>query len=244
MAGQGRLEVSVLIPSWNEKANLEKLLPAIRRQLVGLGVGFEIIVVDAGSDDGTQETARKAGARVVLQTERGYGGALMAGFAEAAAPFVVTMDADLSHPPEFLQTFWERRNNAEMLIASRYVRGGRAEMSRFRRVLSLILNQVYARVLAVPLADLSSGFRMYRRDVLQRLNLRSRDFDVLEEILIRIYNEGWRVLEVPFHYLPRGEGRSHARLFKFGIAYAKTLFRMACLRYGDRVLGRSVSGSV
>ena len=85
---------------------------------------------------------------------------LLAGFAATSAPYIVTMDADLSHRPVFLEEFWRRRDEAEVLIASRYVHGGRADMSRFRRLLSHILNRTYSRVLSFPLRDLSSGFRM------------------------------------------------------------------------------------
>src|SRR2546427_7955085 len=62
------------------------------------------------------------------------------------------------------------------------------------------------------------------------LTLVARDFDMLEEILIRVHAEGWRILEIPFHYMSRGSGRSHVRLFKFGWAFAKTLVRMWRLR--------------
>jgi SAM-dependent methyltransferase len=103
-------------------------------------------------------------------------------------------------------------------------------MGAFRRVLSHILNRTYGRVLSLPLCDLSSGFRMYRRSALGGLTVHARDFDALEEILIRVHAEGWQVLEVPFHYMARGSGRSHARLFKFGWAFLKTLARMWRLR--------------
>lgn len=221
----------MVVPALNERENLELLLPALHDTFSRLGVRAEVIVVDGGSRDGTAEAARTQGATVVQQQERGYGGALIAGFAAARAPFVITMDADLSHRPLFIQEFWARRHDAHMLIASRYIPGGTAEMGRFRRLLSRVLNVVYSRVLVLPLQDLSSGFRMYRRDILADLRLRSRDFDVLEEILIKIYNQGWRILEVPFRYMPRGAGRSHARLIKFGWAYLKTLARMLRLRH-------------
>src|ERR671935_1182720 len=152
-------ELAVVIPAWNERENLELLLPALREVLDDLGVGAEIVVVDGGSTDGTREAAIRRGARVVVQTERGYGGALLAGFAATTAPWIVTMDADLSHRPVFLHELWNRRHDAEVLIASRYVPGGRAEMHGLRRVLSHALNRTYARVLALPLRDLSSGFR-------------------------------------------------------------------------------------
>jgi dolichol-phosphate mannosyltransferase len=223
-------ELAVIIPALNERENLEILLPALREEIAQIGIPAEIVVVDGGSHDGTSETAERRGARVVSQQERGYGGALLAGFAATAAPYLLTMDADLSHRPVFLHDLWRRRDEAEVLIASRYIAGGRADMGRFRKVLSHILNRTYSRALSLPLRDLSSGFRMYRRAVLAGLMIRARDFDALEEILIRVHAEGWRILEVPFHYMARGSGRSHARLFKFGWAFLKTLGRMWRLR--------------
>jgi hypothetical protein len=78
--------------------------------------------------------------------------------------------------------------------------------------------------------DLSSGFRLYDAAVLRRVPLESRDFDVLEEILVRGHNQGWRIVEVPFHYMPREAGTSHVRLIEFGWAYLKTLIKMRRLR--------------
>src|SRR5207244_1686114 len=204
-----RPEVAVVIPAWNERENLELLLPALREVLDGLGVSSEIVVADGGSTDGSREVAARRGARVVVQTERGYGGGLLAGFAATTAPWILTMDADLSHRPVFVQELWKRRHEAEVLIASRYVPGGRADMGVLRRLLSHVLNRTYARVLALPLRDLSSGFRMYRREALEGLRPAARDFDFLEEVLIRAHAGGWRVIEVPFHYMARGSGRSH-----------------------------------
>jgi dolichol-phosphate mannosyltransferase len=219
-------DVTVVIPAWNEGDNLDLLLPALKEILADLGLRAQLVVVDGGSTDHTTETAVRWGAQVVPQAEAGYGGALVAGFAVAVAPFVLTMDADLSHRPSFLEAFWRQRHDAEVLIASRYVPGGRADVGLLRRTLSIVLNRVYARALSTPLRDLSSGFRMYRRDVLADLPLRSRSFDALQEILIRIDAEGWRIREIPFHYMSRGSGRSHVRLLRFGWAYLRTLVHM------------------
>lgn len=223
-------QVTIVIPALNERSNLELLLPAVREMADALGVRADIVVVDGGSQDGTREAAEQRGARVVQQVERGYGGALLTGFHAATAPYVVTMDADLSHRPVFLREFWKRRDEAELLIASRYVPGGQAEMSRTRRLLSRLLNAVYRKALSLPFRDLSSGFRMYRRDVVGNLDIAARDFDALEEILIRTHAAGWRVAEVPFHYMARRTGRSHVRLMRFGLAFLRTLFRMWRLR--------------
>jgi len=227
-------EISVVIPALNERENLELLLPLLTEVITTLNLKAEIIIADGGSADGTAELAQQQGADVVIQTEPGYGGALLAGFAAARAPYVVTMDADLSHPPVFLRDFWEQRAAAQMLIASRYVPGGKADMGSSRRVLSAILNKTYARVLDLPLADLSSGYRMYHRDVLAKLELKARDFDVLEEILVKVHLLGGKIKEVPFHYQARNSGKSHAKLLKFGWAYLRTLARMRRLRNSTR----------
>jgi dolichol-phosphate mannosyltransferase len=225
-------DVLIVIPALNERENLELLLPLLQDTLAQLELNAEIIVIDGGSHDDSQLAAQRLGARVVGQNDRGYGGALLAGFAAANAPYVVTMDADLSHPPKFLKEFWEQRQEADLLVASRYVPGGRADMGIGRRVLSTILNRTYALLLGIKLRDLSSGFRMYQRQVVVKLDLQARDFDVLEEILVKIYVDGGRIREVPFHYQVRNSGESHAKLMKFGWAYLKTLLRMCRLRYG------------
>src|SRR4051812_5707269 len=179
-------EISIVIPALNEQENLELLLPLIDDALQQPGIEAEVIVVDGGSKDDSRGVAQRLGARVIEQTDPGYGGALSAGFAATGAPYVVTMDADLSHPPTFLKDFWEQRQSADLVIASRYVPGGQADMGAGRRVLSALLNRTYAIVLGIKLRDLSSGFRMYNRRVLTELDLRASDFDVLEEILVKI----------------------------------------------------------
>jgi dolichol-phosphate mannosyltransferase len=227
---RGVPSLTVVIPAIDERENLELLIPALWELLGSIGVNAEIILVDGGSQDGTPEVAESRGVRVIKQTERGYGGALLAGFAAARAPFVLTMDADLSHRPSFIAELWRSRSKAHVLIASRYVPGGAADMPLFRRLLSKILNVTFARVLSLPYKDLSSGFRIYRVDTVKQLQLHARDFDVLEEILLRVYAEGWSIAEIPFRYVSRGSKKSHAKLLKFAIAYLKTLGRMWRLR--------------
>jgi dolichol-phosphate mannosyltransferase len=146
-------DLAIVIPAWNERENLELLLPALRETLDGLRASWEIIVVDGGSSDGTAEAAVRRGARVVQQEALGYGGALLAGFAATSAPWVITMDADCSHRPIFIEELWRRRNEAEVLIASRYVAGGRADMGAFRRLLSHVLNRTYARALSLDIRE-------------------------------------------------------------------------------------------
>ncbi len=223
-------QLSIVIPALNEAGNIGELVERCRAILGKIDLVAEIIVVDGGSNDATRDEAEKAGAKVAIQEDPGYGGALRMGFSLASAPFLLTMDSDLSHEPEVIAQLWASRETADVVIASRYVEGGRADMSAFRALLSRILNFIFTRALAISVKDISSGFRLYRREALNEIKFEARDFDVLEEILIRLLNKGYRVAEIPFHYRIRKTGQSHAKLFKFGVAYCKTLFKMIRLR--------------
>jgi dolichol-phosphate mannosyltransferase len=94
-------DLAIVIPAWNERKNLELLLPAVKEEVAGLGLTADIVVVDGGSHDATRAAAEARGARTVVQRERGYGGVLLTGFAATTAPYIVTMDAVLSHRPVF-----------------------------------------------------------------------------------------------------------------------------------------------
>ena len=223
-------DLSVVIPAHNEGPNLRVLLPQLRTILDEIGVANEILVVVRDEDSETREAARGI-ATVECQRDPGYGGALKAGFDKARGRYILTMDADLSHPPTFARDLWQKREEAEVLIASRYVEGGSARMPFFRALLSRVLNRFFAFGLGVPLQDLSSGFRLYRKSALAMDEVRARDFDVLPEIVIRAYTNGWRVREIPFRYEPRVHGSSNARVIPFGLAYLRTFRRLWAARH-------------
>ena len=126
------IDLSILIPALNEEENFCLLLPELKGHLDALGIRSEILVVDGGSRDGTVECAEGYGARVVEQKGPGYGRALREGFAQAQGRYVVTMDADFSHRPIFIGDFWRHREEADLLIASRYVPGGGSKTGLFR----------------------------------------------------------------------------------------------------------------
>ena len=222
-------QLSVVIPTLDERDNIAHLIPALCQITQSKGVSAEILVLDAGSKDGTADAAQRAGA-TVLQVDRGYGHALRQGLRVARGEYVITMDADLSHEPDVVARLWAVRDPMTIGIASRYVRGGTARTSRTRIVLSRALNVVFARGLALPARDLSSGFRIYPRRAAQMLEPRGNDFDILPEILVRAHAAGWRIAEIPFDYAPRKAGRSKARLARLGAAYVRTFARLWRLR--------------
>ena len=210
------MDVSVILPVVNEAENLSALIPRLSALLDRERITHEIVVVDGGSSDGTRETAEALGARVVMERRRGFAGALETGFAEALGDYVLTLDADQSHDPDFIVKMWRARTRADIVIASRYALGGVAYSGWVRRFTSWLLNVTLRRMLSMPVRDMSSGYRLYRREVLANLELTATNFEVLEEILVKAYAAGFSVVEVPFTYFPRGAGRSHAKLVSYG----------------------------
>lgn len=225
-----KIDLSIVIPTLNEKDNLIPLIPKLREVISALTNFYEIIVVDGGSKDGTIETASSLGSTTVTQKRKGYSGALKDGFEEAKGTFIITLDADLSHNPEFIKSMWEKRQEAKIIIGSRYIPGGEAKMPASRKILSIILNLCFSKILSLPFKDLSSGFRLYHKHVLEEITIEGTNFEILEEILIKCFTLGYKVIEVPLIYLPRESGRSKAKLLKFGISLSKTLIKMWCLR--------------
>ena len=198
-----KTDLSVLIPALHEGPNLAILLPWLNRILDELQVDYEVIVITKEDDSETITAAATDGAQVLSQVSNGYGGALIDGLKQSCGEFILTLDADLSHRPDFVRDMWDSRYAADITIASRYTPGGTATMPKTRLYLSRALNLVFRRGLSMPVLDLSSGFRLYRRSCIDPDGLTGTDFDVLEEILVKAFCEGWHVQEIPFHYMPR-----------------------------------------
>lgn len=224
------IDISVVIASLNEAPNLYRLLPLLRDALNNLEVSWEIVIVDGNSQDGTQKVVEQAGARYVCETRPGYGTAVMRGISESRGTYVLTMDADLSHPASFVENLWRARKTGDVVIASRYVPGGFADQPWARLMLSKVLNRFFGSGLSIPVKDLSSGFRLYRKAVFERMDLQFTNFVILIEILLQACARGLRVMEVPFHYQPRISGSSKARIIKFGRDYLRLFFRVWRMR--------------
>jgi 2-polyprenyl-3-methyl-5-hydroxy-6-metoxy-1,4-benzoquinol methylase len=224
--------LSVVVPVWGRRHDLPRLLPALRRALDGLEPRSEILV--CGSEGTLHRVAEASSATFVASKGTGYGDIVRTGIESAQGDWVLTMDADFTYAADFVPVIWAHRDEAEVIIGSRYVRGAVAEMGFSRRTASRLLNAVYRFGLSMPFRDLSSGFRLYRRRVLLDIQpLEARGLDILPEIVVKAQCQGWRVSEVPFWY--RGaEPWNRVRMVQFGIAYLETLGRLLSLRNSVR----------
>lgn len=222
-------QLSIVVPVWGVRHDLVRLLPAARAALDVLNVAGDIIVV-APPTERLHAIVSAGGATMVEAKSSAYGDILRSGLEAARGSWIVTMDADSMNTADFIRSMWANRFDGEVLIGSRYVRGSVAQMRVGRRLLSRLLNAVYRRGLSLPFRDLSSGFRMYRRDVLDDIApLEAKGLDILPEILVKAICQGWRVRETPFWY----QGSSpwtRARMARLGLGYLGTLGSLFGLR--------------
>lgn len=220
------MDLSIIIPTFNEAKNIVILIDKLKEIFSGSLCGYEIIVVDGGSKDNTMDIAVNSGVKAFIQSHPGYGGALKDAVKIAKGKYIITMDADLSHNPYIVKRLFSQRNSAHIVIASRYIRGGLANMPLSRRILSMILNKLLCFGLSLPLKDISSGFRLYNAEIFKETDFSERNFSVLVEILVKAYIRGFSVREIPFHYQPRTKGKSHAKILSFGIGFLRIFFKM------------------
>lgn len=239
------MEISVVIPTLNEAENLKIIIPRINDVLNEKK--YEIIIVDGGSADNTHRTAAELGARVIEQKSKGFAGALKEGFKAARGEYVIQMDADMSHDPFYIPHLLKQKENADLVIASRYVKGGYMQASFIRRFLSYILNKFSSNFLNVPILDMSTGFRIYKKSSLDEIDITSKQFEVEQEIVIKLFNKGFKIIEIPFHYRPREKGVSKAKLVRYGIILLKSHLKLYQLRnsaggadYDDRAFDSKI----
>lgn len=224
------MELSIILPTFNEAKNIDILIDKIKEIFERSVYDYEIIVVDAGSTDNTFKIAKEKGVRVFIQEHPGYGGALHDAIKSARGKFIITLDADFSHNPYIIKRLFSQRHSAHIVIASRYVKGGLANMPLSRRILSMVLNRFLCFALSLPLKDISSGFRLYNAEIFNEIDFSERNFNVLVEILVKAYMNGFKVREMPFHYQPRSKGRSHAKIIKFGLGFLRTFIKLWKIR--------------
>lgn len=208
----------VIVPTYNERENVVRLVESALAQDPRL----EVLVVDDGSPDGTGALVDALAAREprvhVLHRERklGLGTAYLAGFRwalEREFSCVFEMDADFSHDPAHLPQFLEAIRQADLVLGSRY-RHNRVTVVNWpmsRLLLSFFAN-IYARVVTgLPLYDATGGFKCYRREVLQAIDLqdvRSNGYAFQIEMSFRAWRRGFRIVEIPIVFVDRTEGQS------------------------------------
>ena len=214
-------DLTIVLPTINEAGNVG---PLIRSLIETLGE-TAVVVIDGGSKDDSVQEARTAGATVVENTN-GYAAALLNGLHEARTTWALVMDADGSHTAEDALKLWQARDDADLVVGSRLVKGGGSAGGPFRRFLSRTLAGLFAAFARMPARAVSSGFRLYRRELFLDAPLTAKFFEVQPTLLAHAKRKGARVKEIGIYYHPRGAGRSKNRIFRYGIAFLGALWKL------------------
>lgn len=212
--------LTILLLTKNEAGNVGPLIAGLKRELQSAQPVF--VVMDASSDSTARE-AEQAGATVVVDPSP-YGVALTRGLREADSEWVMVLDADGSHRPQDALRLWQAREEADLVVGSRFVAGGGSDVRGFRLWLSRRLAWLFSTLASLPARDVSSGFRLYRRGLFADANPQARFFNVQPELLAHAALKGARVKEVGIQYAPRGQGKSKARVLRFGLAFLRSLW--------------------
>lgn len=223
------MKIIATLPTYNESENILPLIEA----LLAVSKNVEVLVIDDNSPDGTWELVGKRAEtdpRVHLlhrTTDRGRGSAGVAGFREAlslGAELIVEMDADWSHHPRFLRDLLEASRRADVVIGSRLVRGG-GEVGRspVRTLITYAANSYIRVLLGLPLRDCTSGYRVFRRWVLEGVDwgrVQSTGPAIVQEVLVAARAMGARFTEVPIQFEERRAGKStfNSKIMLAGLA--------------------------
>lgn len=236
--------LAVIVPTYNERENIESLV----LQVLALPLDASVIIVDDNSPDGTGIIAdqlaeeHRARLEVVHRSGKlGLGTAHIAGFRQALnkdVDLICTMDADFSHDPAYIPDMVERiYQGHDLVIGSRYVTGGGTNgCTTSRRLLSWVANFFARATLGLQAHDATAGFRCYRREVLEEVDLdaiRADGYSFLVEMLYRVQRMGWQVGETPILFRNRRQGVS--KISRDEIVKAVwTVIRLAGTRFVSR----------
>lgn len=228
------VELSVIIPAYIEAENLKEILPRINKTLNEMNVKYEVIIVDTVTPmDNTIAICKDNGAYYINRVGgNDYGDAIRTGIEHARGNYFIFMDADGSHSPEFIKNLYNSRKGFNIVIASRYIEGGNTENNRLSIIMSQIVNIVYSKFLHLDCRDVSNSFKLYNAALLKEIHLTSSNFDIIEEILVKLKkkNKNLKITEIPYIFKKRIYGATKRNLFLFAVSYILTLIRLKFIK--------------
>lgn len=232
-----RDEISIAILAYKEEENLRVLIPQIIDEVNKLQLEYEILVIDTEEPlDNTADVCSRYDCRYINQKYPKFGGALRTAIECAKYNKFLILDGDGSHSPKYIPAMYRKfvDGDYDVVIGSRYVKGGSTQDAKLSIAMSKILNTTFRIALGISAHDISTDYRIYRTRLLKSVTLENQNYDVLQEVLLKIKlynNNSLKVGEVPIIFQKRMFGESKRQLIPYIISYIKSLFRLICLRF-------------
>ncbi len=227
--------ISIILATYNERENILDILSAI---LAALPDPVEIIVVDDNSPDQTWKLASELGdprVKVIRRMNtRGLASAINRGIIESRGEYIGWMDADMCHPPSMLPQMLETLRTNDVVIGSRYVKGGKDDRDPSRVLSSKLVNRLASLVLGYGIKDYDSGFILMHRQVLNSVSLTPSGYGAyFIEFIYACRRKGLQVAEIPYTFTERlkGVSKSNVNFFQFGFAGLGYLIRILKTRF-------------
>ena len=228
------IKFTLALPSYKEEENLFEILPRIIQALNSTNSKYEILVIDTSWPmDNTQKVCAQYGVKYVQrQGGNSYGDAVRTAIHESEGDYLIFMDADGSHTPEFIVDLIRNLGENDVVIASRYVENGATENPMSLVIMSKLVNLTYSLVLGLNCKDVSNSFKLYKTHKLKKLNLKCNNFDIVEEILFKLkkMDAHIKLKEIPFLFKKRLHGKTKRNLISFVLTYVITILK---LRFGS-----------
>jgi glycosyltransferase involved in cell wall biosynthesis len=203
--------LSIIIPVYNEELTVGNIIDRVKTVMQQTGLKHEIIVVDDCSYDKSLEVAKKYSAKIyTLKQHLGKGYALRAGFSKAKGDIIVTIDSDGSHKPEELLEVLAPvlEDKADLVIGSRYLNHKSVAAKKLNAFGVKLFNYFIQLLTGVAVTDSQSGYRAMKREVLKNQNLKSGEYEIESEMLVKTAKKNFRITEVPISFEQRTYGRS------------------------------------
>lgn len=228
------MSISTVLLAYQEAENLRVLIPRIKKELNAIGEPYEIIVVDtAQKTDDTDKVCEQFHVRYVNQKYPKFGGAFRTGIECARYDTFLILDSDGSHDPKYIPDLYRAfKSGADLVIGSRYTKGGKTNDNMISVMMSRTLNFIFRLVLGIRAADISTDYRIYHTEQLRNVRLQCENYDVLQEVLLqlRLQKPDFCIKEVPITFQKRVYGESKRQLLRFILSYLRTLARLVVIR--------------
>lgn len=220
------MKVTIVIPTMNEEASIGEVMDAVNEALKDIEGGYEVLVVDTNSKDRTREIAQEKGATIIEEPRRGYGRAYKTGFERARGDMIATLDADCTYPAEDLPGLFSmlEDENLDFITCDRLSKLEKGVMSRKHRLGNWILKFTTNFLFDMRIKDSQSGMWVFRRSILERIELTSDGMPLSEEIKIEAWRKGFAAKEVPIIYRMR-KGEAKLQSWNDGWRNLKFLFK-------------------